>query len=612
MENDKIIKKKYGTISNLLYVISENGSSNNKIILILLITLVTSPFMQYMWYFVTKYIIDAISYGGSKQKIFIVILVGGIAYLIVYLLSIYVESDKQWILFEQRFNFLIKKNRKTLEMKYEYLENQKVLDCHYRAMGAATNEQEGLEGMMRKTIDFISIVSIVIAGMCILGNFNIYILITMLLLATVNFLIKNKVNAVCKSKIWDPMANTWRKVEYMKNLTSDFNYAKDIRMYGVAPFLMEKFKKINNSVYVNFKKNRNYWLIANEIGNLLWILAQAALYIWLTRDVLYNGMPIGNFTLYLASASTLFSYTSMFYSAISDLMKLSISVDDYRTFMDIENVYETDNSDVGKTKIKISDKKKYKIEFKNVSFKYPESDRYVLKDINLTINQGDRIAIVGVNGAGKTTFVNLMMNLYEPTEGTILVNGIDVRDVDRCDYYKIFAPVFQNINMYAFPLAQNVSMNDLKSTNKEKVKEALERAGLQEKIDELSKGIDTEILKIIYDDGVDLSGGEKQKVSIARAIYKNAEIIVLDEPTAALDAIAENKIYENFDKLINDNTAIYISHRLSSTRFCDKILMFEDGRIIESGTHDQLMKQKGKYEEMFELQSKYYKDENVG
>jgi len=216
---------------------------------------------------------------------------------------------------------------------------------------------------------------------------------------------------------------------------------------------------------------------------------------------------------------------------------------------------------------------------------------------------------VGLNGAGKSTFIKLLLRLYEPTQGEIYLNGVDVRTYNKHDYYRVFAPVFQQVQLFAFPLSENVSMQAPEETDEGQAAECLKAAGLTDKLKELPDGIHTQVLKIIYDDGVDFSGGEKQKLALARALYKNAPVVILDEPTAALDALAESRLYEEFDRLIGGKTAVYISHRLSSTQFCNHVAMFAGGRLAEYGTHESLLRQGGEYAKMFRIQAQYYVEE---
>lgn len=283
-------------------------------------------------------------------------------------------------------------------------------------------------------------------------------------------------------------------------------------------------------------------------------------------------------------------------------------VNDFRNFID----WKEDKEKAGEMDGHFTDVdlENYEFTFENVSFKYPGHDKYVLKNVNLTIKNGMKLAIVGVNGAGKTTFIKLMMKLYEPTAGRILLNGVDIKEYDREEYFKIFSPVFQNVECFAMPIYQNISFTDEEHTDIDKVNKVLEQSGLKEKIDTYEDGIYTNLLKIFDEKGIDLSGGERQRLAMARALYKGGKVVILDEPTAALDALAEDRMYREFENMIQKKTSVFISHRLGSTRFCDKIAMFEDGAIVEEGTHDELMNKNGKYAYMFQIQSQYYKDKN--
>ena len=300
---------------------------------------------------------------------------------------------------------------------------------------------------------------------------------------------------------------------------------------------------------------------------------------------------------------------SDFYAGVGDIQHCSLQTDDFRTFMEwpVEETGEfEDLSEVVKSG-------KLNFEFRNVGFKYEGAENYALKNLNLKFPAGQRLAVVGLNGAGKTTFIKLLLRLYDVTEGEILLNGVNIKKFRRNDYYNMFAPVFQNVELFAFPMAENVSMQNPENTDKALASTCAEMAGLKEKVENLPHGIDTELLKVVHEDGVDLSGGEKQKLALARALYKNAPVIVLDEPTAALDALAEYELYQNFDKMIQEKSAVYISHRLSSTRFCDVIAMFVAGEMVEYGTHEELIKKGGAYAEIFEVQAQYYdKEEEEG
>ena len=249
--------------------------------------------------------------------------------------------------------------------------------------------------------------------------------------------------------------------------------------------------------------------------------------------------------------------------------------------------------------------KDYEVEFCNVSFRYPGCETYTLKNVSIKFRIGERLAVVGMNGSGKTTFIKLLCRLYDPTEGEILLNGIDIRKYNYLDYMAIFSIVFQDFNLFAFKLGQNLAAK--MEYDKERALDSLQKSGFEDRLAQLPDGMETYLYKDFNEDGVDISGGEAQKIAIARSLYKNAPFIILDEPTAALDPIAESEVYSKFNEIVSDKTAIFISHRLSSCRFCDEIAVFDNGRIVQQGTHDELVADTdGKYYELWHAQAQYY------
>ena len=246
----------------------------------------------------------------------------------------------------------------------------------------------------------------------------------------------------------------------------------------------------------------------------------------------------------------------------------------------------------------------YRLEFQNVSFRYPGAEDYVLKNINIKFRIGEKLALVGLNGAGKTTLIKLLLRLYEPTEGQILLNGIDIRLYDYREYMTIFGVVFQDYQLFDFPLDENIACSE--EPDEKRIAEVLEKVGLTERVSKMKNGVHTVLSHETAEEGENLSGGEAQKVAIARALYKDAPFVILDEPTAALDPLAEAEIYENFRELVGDKTSIYISHRMSSCRFCDRIIVLSDGGIAEEGTHEELMQENGLYADLFNTQAQYY------
>lgn len=518
------------------------------------------------------------------------------------MLNTFYHGEVWWRFIQTRFGLMGEKNAKVMSIDFQHLENSDVMDCYQKANNACNSNDAGVEGLMRSLVNFAQTLAVTVVGLLILSTLNVWIVLIMLALGVVNFIISDRTNAACKKKVWDPLAPWWRRDNYMRQQITDFAPAKDIRLFGLREWIVGKYRELKMERLAAQKTNAKMWFLASAASSVLWAAALCAVYGWLIWSVVYNGLSIGNFSLYLASAGTLFQYINQLLTGVSTLLEKSRQVDDFRSFLDFDG---GDKDDSGKP---VPELDSYEFEFRNVSFKYPKAENYALKNLSLKLNAGERLAVVGLNGAGKSTFIKLLLRLYEPTEGEILLNGVNIREYDKRSYYRVFAPVFQDVELFAFPLAENVSMKSPESTDKKLAEECLNAAGFGEKLAELPKGVDTEILKVIHDDGVDLSGGEKQKLALARALYKNAPVVVLDEPTAALDAIAESRLYNDFDKLIGGRTAVYISHRLSSTQFCKNVAMFKDGELCEYGTHESLMERNGAYAEMFRLQAQYYVD----
>ncbi|MFM1536484.1 ABC transporter ATP-binding protein, partial [Helcococcus ovis] len=295
------------------------------------------------------------------------------------------------------------------------------------------------------------------------------------------------------------------------------------------------------------------------------------------------------------------------FNEMYNFVKYSNDANIIRSFLEYEDPYNLDDG----IEINNFDVNNINIELKNVYFKYPESDEYILEDINMKIKPRDKVAIVGMNGSGKTTLIKIIIGFLDPTKGEVLLNGKNIKQYRRRDYYKIFSAVFQDYSIIPDKLKYNITQ-DFKDNNIEKINKIIELSGLKEKVDSLEKGIDTVLMKHVYEEGQELSGGEIQKLLLARALYRNSLFLILDEPTAALDPIAERDLYNKYNQLTSSATSIFISHRMASTRFCDYILLVKDKKILEKGTHDELINLGGEYKYLFDVQSKYYREgENV-
>ena len=395
-----------------------------------------------------------------------------------------------------------------------------------------------------------------------------------------------------------------RANRYYMMLTDDIQMGKEVRMNNLENWVAEMAETSwREDLYKADRKFTQSMVKNQSLDTAVSAVQEIAIYLILALEVIHSTMTVGDFSMYLTAAGT---FSSCIIGISSNWMNLVFETSwylrDYRYCLDYG---ERERKAEGSRHIDIP--KNVEIEFRDVSFKYQKTDRMILEHVNITIRRGETLSIVGVNGAGKTTFVRLLCRFYEPTAGEIFVNGIPARDIALEDYYNLIGVVFQDFSLFSFTVAENISMDT--EYDKKKLDDAIAKCGLESRIETLPCGVDTYIYKEFDPNGIELSGGEGQKVAIARAIYRDAPIIVFDEPTSALDPIAEYNIYRNFHELASGKTAIYISHRLSSTRFTDKTAVFANGTVSEYGTHDELMRiDGGIYKKMFSMQAKYYKD----
>lgn len=599
-ENQNPHHREYGLLSNMRYIMGNLFKYVPKMYWYIPVGIVCAPFMQYLWSFITKFVVDMITGESGWENLLKLIAAVTAVQILSTMANTWRGNKGAWFIYA-RFKMMVEFNRKVMTIDFKNTEDTDVMDCREKGGRAAQGNNVGIEGTMRQTVSLLESLAVTAVGLVILGTMNIFVALILIVLSLIAFAFKDHANKKCKREVWDPLANWWRRNYYMSNTTCDFAAAKDIRMFGLQEWLTEKFKKEKVTRYEGQKLHERIWLVSSICTNVCFALSQIAVNGWLLYKASKGEMTIGNFSFYNASSISFYSYMRQIMDSVADLLQRSREVDDWRSFLDLDG----GDPDEG---MEVPQYDSYEFEFRNVSFQYPKAENYALKNLSLTLKAGQRLAVVGLNGAGKSTFIKLLLRLYEPTEGEILLNGVNIRQYSKTSYYRIFSPVFQEVNLFAFPLAENVSMKSPDSTDKRLAESCLKNAGFGEKLKELSKGVDTEILKVIYDDGTDLSGGEKQKLALARALYKDAPVVVLDEPTAALDALAESRLYGDFDKLIGGRTAVYISHRLSSTQFCNEVAMFRDGEMVELGTHRELLANNGAYAEMFRIQAQYYVD----
>ncbi len=410
-----------------------------------------------------------------------------------------------------------------------------------------------------------------------------------------------------KDKMKDKVAEIFLRLHYVTYRSKDFSNAKDVRIYNMSDFLMRKIDKhLDDANGWNISRNNGHYINC-MLEDIFKFGVSLGAYIYLIYLKLNSDMTLGDFSLYFGAITGFGQWLAQLVDSISEIVSGAHNVSDFRSFIDIDDKMNTKEGE----KLPEGDDLPCEIELKNLTFSYDEAKKPSVDNLSLKINKGERIAIVGVNGAGKSTLVKLICGLFIPNEGQILINGIDSRLFNRDEYYQLFSTLFQDCALLPATVAKNIALCEENKIDRNRLRECMSLAGILDKVESLPQKENTLLVREVHEGAVAFSGGELQRLLLARALYKDAPIIILDEPTAALDPIAENDMYLKYSELTKDKTAIYISHRLSSTRFCDRIILLDDAKIAETGTHEELLALGGKYAEMFETQSRYYREEAV-
>ncbi|EHA1005919.1 ABC transporter ATP-binding protein [Clostridium perfringens] len=595
-------KKKGTLLSNLKYIMGYAWSQDKVLFAQCGVYTILASIAPFIGIFLPKFLIDELL-GQRRIEIILMTLIG------FFLLSSVVNYSIAWLrcaysprVTKIRTDYITMISDKIMKMDFKNTEDPEVLNKIKSVMNAVMSNNTGVEGVYHTILGLFGKLTAFVGYISIVLFLSPWILLFLIINVLISYALTMRVKKYEYSQK-EKAADKDRRTFYVFDTMYDFAYGKDIRIYDLKNILIEKFKKFRGERIDISSDVQGKQLKVKIVDVVLLVIRECVVYGYLIYNVLFTGMGIGDFTMYFSTINGFGDWMKGILDDLANIKAQNMYLDDMREFLEIKS------EDKEKTR-DIPIDSSYEIEFKNVSFKYPKTDKYIYKNLSLKIKKGQRLAIVGINGAGKTTFVKLLCRLYEPTSGEILINGVNIKDFSKEEYYKILSVVFQDIKTFAFTVAENVSLENLEEVDREKVLHCIEKAGVGDKINSLQKGIDTSLLKILDGEGVELSGGENQKLALARALYKNGKIVILDEPTSALDAVAEYNIYKGFDELIGDKTAIYISHRLASTKFCDVIAFFENGEIVEYGTHEELLKKNGKYSDMFNIQAQYYKEES--
>ena len=543
-----------------------------------------------------KLIIDELMGNQVRDKLLVYVSI-----LIVYTAAATILSEYfSWDGFSRRCRvnseFDSDLHRHLAETDFERLEDPNFLDMQKKADKFLYCDWHGFGYLLDCSMNALGQIFTLVGISAIIATIDFRILILFIVLIILGALIEKraKQNAIRLSESIIKDSRGWT---YYASLFEDHGFAKEIRLNSLGKWLLNRERCYFTKVNENQKKQNDGFIISGLFGAIFTLVQQSAAYAYLLYCVVGGTISIGSFTMYIGAVTT-------FSVAFRRVLDSIIEIQSYDTYYDRLDEYLNMPKTLREGNQLIDAKGPHLIEFRNVSFMYPGTNTYALKNVSITIPYGQKLSIVGENGAGKTTFVKLLTRMYDPTEGEILLDGVNIKRIDYDQYMGFFSAVFQDYKMFSFSVKDNVTL--AQPVNEDKVRDVLEYVGFGEKLRKLQNDIDTSVYKNFDEDGFEPSGGEGQKIALARALYKDAPIVLLDEPTAAMDPKAEYELYQRFNEMVRGKTAVYISHRLSSAKFCDVIAVFSNGQIIEYGSHDELYSKGGLYTELFSMQSQFY------
>lgn len=602
-------KQTYHVVQNIAFLLKGMKTYHPVLILMLAAEIILSVVFPVFGIYIPKIALDLVLEGASFSRI--LLLLGGVG-LLMTLASAFshaAEQGKYMLSNDMRSYYTDMLFYQSLSCDYKNIESEEGQTKFRRAMETLYyGDWSGTSVMTMATKDILISILCFIVYSGIMANLSPWMVLILVGLSLINLLGTRRAQQY-EEQHKDDEARIQKKLRYIESAGSSAKFGKDMRLYQTGGWFKSLREDLLRQTISLGNRIQNHYFGAGALNAFLLFLRDGIAYAYLIYAVVSGKITISEFTLYFGAISAFSGFVSGIVDNLNNLNGANIQMNSMRAFLDTTDEPQPEHP------VPLSAIKDNTIEFRDVCFQYPKDERPILDHFNLTIHAGEKVALVGTNGAGKTTTVKLLCGFYRPDSGQILVGGQDITNLRKEDRLKLIAAVFQDIYIPPFTVAENVALHE--NPDRKRVQDCLTKVGLWEKISSYEKGMDTEMTHEVFEDGITLSGGQQQKLLMARALYKNAPILILDEPTAALDPIAESETYEQFCVVTKgdngrEKTALYISHRLASTRFCDKIALIDGGRVIEEGTHEQLLALGGKYNEMFMVQSQYYQSKEDG
>lgn len=596
-------KPKYNMWQNIAYYISFAWKEKEKKIIFLSLLLVGFAILNNMVnLYVAPAILSIVEKKESTTKLVFTILAFSVTMMVCHAVRAYIDNYLPYAKITVRTAVLGHINHKTMLTSYPNVNDDAFIKLVAKCQEITNDNVCATEAIWGTLSDLLRDLTCFVIWLFLLSSVDVRMMVVIFTTSILGYFVNRYVNGY-EYRHRDELSGYVRKQWYVNSRARDYSAAKDIRIFGMRPWL-EELGEQTMACYMAFKKRaEGIYIWAGIVDIVLTFVRNGIAYFYLIGLVVSGGITAAEFLLYFSAVGGFTAWVCGILRGITALYRQSLDLSTVRECLEYPECFLLD----GGKRLFPDPSAKYEICLEDVSFRYPGQDEEILSGINLVLHPGEKLAIVGANGVGKTTLVRLICGMYDPTAGRVLLNGRDIREYNRRDYYALFCAVFQNFSILAASIAANVAQTE-EGIDPGRVRECVGKAGLKDKIEGLTKQYDTLLNREVFEDAIELSGGELQRLMLARALYKDAPIILLDEPTAALDPIAESELYQKYNEMTQGRLSIYISHRLASTRFCDRIILLSGKQIAEEGTHEELLANGGRYAELFEVQSQYYQE----
>ena len=585
---------------NLKYMIRNWMAWDKKSLIFFAVRVPALVFQPIVTAYIPKAMIDCITEGVTTKKLIEIIALLSLLLTLTIWLDPFMQELVRGGARIVRMRYAVAAFRKSLNTDYVNIESLEKREVQKRAEDFYNASWSGGANFIDMLNYFCVAIVGVISSCALIYKLNAAMILLIAVTCGIEFFIQHTLTKKRRENL-NAKTEPNNRFNYFYKLCKDGKSAKDIKIYGFKDYFIKALAKSLYDIEKIYAKYTHQCIASDGISALLNAARESVAYIYLVYLVTKSRLSVSDFIFYFGIITGFSNWVISLGYSVNQIEMCCNECAEYRKYIE-----EKDTSDEGTA---LQSKCVESIEFCNVSYKYPSSQTPTLKNINIKFGGNENVAIVGENGAGKTTLIKLLCGLYSPTDGKILLNDTDTAGIAKNSYFDLFSVIFQDYRFLPMTIQQNITASS--EYDRGKLYAAFEQAGILEKINSLPQKENSLMDREVYKDAVDFSGGEKQKLLLSKAVYKDAPILVLDEPTAALDPIAENELYLKYNELTKDKLSFFISHRLSSTRFCDRILFLSDGKIAEEGTHEELMAKKGKYYKMYQIQSYYYKEQEA-